>query len=85
MQAPHSTEKGSDFGNEVGWCADVRWYMLMFTLRMRLMGVTVMLSSLSQEMGSWHYVRSDSQRRMKIALSPTVVVRLKHALLAMLR
>ena len=20
--APHSTEKGSDFGDEVGWCAD---------------------------------------------------------------
>ena len=60
----------------------VRQCMLMEKPSMQLTGTMVMSSSLSQEIGTWHHMRSDLPMRMKIALILAIVGRSSHALLA---
>ena len=68
-----------------GGMPTVSRHVLIMRPRMRLTGATIMSSSLSQEIGSCHRVRSDSPRRMKMASLPAAVVCSKRATLAMSR
>ena len=85
MGSPHRSEEVMILTRKLVGTPTVSMHVLIVRLRTWLTGTTIMLSSLSQDIGSCCHVRSDSPRRMKMDSMPAAVVCLKCAMSAMLR